>query len=155
MWADKLLYMGHRLATAESCTGGGLGRAITAVSGISQVYLGGVIAYHNDIKYQFLQVPMECLSEHGAVSEPVARAMADGVRLGFDAQWGLSTTGVAGPGGGSDDKPVGLVWMAIAGPDGVSAESRVFAGDREAIRLAACDQILAMFARRLEQLSPA
>jgi len=109
---------GQTVAVAESCSGGGLGAALTAVPGSSEVVLGGVIAYANAVKQSLLRVPAELLNRHGAVSDPVAAAMAEGVRRCTGADWGLGITGIAGPGGGSDDKPVGLVHIAVAGPDG-------------------------------------
>lgn len=109
---------GQTVAVAESCTGGGLGAALTAVPGSSDVVLGGVIAYANSIKQALLGVPSELLEAHGAVSEPVAQAMAEGVRRCTGADWGLAITGIAGPAGGTEEKPVGLVHIGVAGPDG-------------------------------------
>jgi len=109
---------GHTVAVAESCTGGGLGAALAAVPGASDVFLGGVIAYANAVKEQLLGVPAELLQRHGAVSDPVALAMAEGARRCTGSDWGLAVTGIAGPGGGSDARPVGLVHIAVAGPDG-------------------------------------
>lgn len=109
---------GETLAVAESCTGGGLGSELTAVPGSSEVLLGGVIAYANAVKCELLGVPSSLLEEVGAVSDPVAQAMAEGVRRLTGSDWALALTGIAGPGGGSDQKPVGLVHIAVAGPDG-------------------------------------
>src|SRR5215213_2615311 len=103
---------GLRLATAESCTGGSLSAAITDLAGVSSVFLGGVVSYANEVKEQLLGVPGEVLRVHGAVSEPTARAMAEGVCRVTGADLGFGITGVAGPGGGSDAKPVGLVYIA-------------------------------------------
>ncbi|MAR07881.1 MAG: competence/damage-inducible protein A [Cyanobium sp. NAT70] len=120
---------GQTLAVAESCTGGALGAAVTAVPGSSQVFLGGVIAYSNAVKEQLLSVPSQVLAEHGAVSDPVVIAMAQGVRQRLGSDWAVAISGVAGPGGGDPEKPVGLVHLAVAGPDGCEAISQRF-GDR-------------------------
>lgn len=125
---------GQTLATAESCAGGLIAHRITNVPGASEVFLGGIIAYSNTVKTALLGVPEELLIAHGAVSEPVARAMAEGAcrRLGSD--WSVAVTGIAGPGGGTPEKPVGLVYVAVHGPR-VSEVHRVrFQGDRESIK---------------------
>jgi nicotinamide-nucleotide amidase len=113
-----LAAQGQTLAVAESCTGGGLGEKITAVSGSSAYFLGGILAYSNPVKAKLLGVSEADLASFGAVSDPVAQQMATGVRSHLGSDWGLSITGIAGPGGGSDDKPVGLVYIGLAGPDG-------------------------------------
>ena len=123
---DQLRQRGQSVAVAESCTGGGLGAALAAVPGASDVFLGGVIAYANHVKQQVLGVPEALLETHGAVSDPVAEAMAEGARRLTGADWGLAITGVAGPGGGSEQKPVGLVHIAVAGPQGCSSEGLRF-----------------------------
>jgi nicotinamide-nucleotide amidase len=130
---DALLANGSRIAVAESCTGGLLGGRLTEVPGSSAWFVGGVIAYDNPVKTRELGVPEDLISAHGVVSEPVARAMAEGVRLRFGTDFGLSVTGIAGPDGGSAEKPVGTVAIALAGP---GARSRVFrfVGDRQMIR---------------------
>ena len=126
----RLRARGQTLAVAESCTGGGLGAALAAVPGASDVWLGGVIAYANAVKQQLLGVPAALLAEHGAVSDPVAQAMAEGVSRCTGADWALAITGVAGPGGGTEAKPVGLVHIAVAGPDGCSSEGVRFGASR-------------------------
>ena len=130
---DALLAKGARIAVAESCTGGLLGGRLTEVPGSSAWFAGGVIAYDNTVKTRELGVPEEILASNGAVSEPVARAMAEGVRQRFGTEVGVSITGIAGPDGGSVEKPVGTVVIALAGP---AARARVFrfAGDRQMIR---------------------
>ena len=127
---EQLRRRGQTLAVAESCTGGGLGAALAAVPGASDVFLGGVIAYANSVKQGVLGVPAELLAAHGAVSDPVARAMAEGARRATGADWALAITGVAGPGGGSAEKPVGLVHIAVAGPAGCSSEGVRFGASR-------------------------
>ena len=119
----------QRMAVAESCTGGALGAALTSVPGASDVFGGGVIAYSNQIKASLLGVPVAILDVHGAVSDPVVIAMAEGVRDRFACDWGIAISGVAGPAGGTPEKPVGLVHIAVAGPDGTKAVSERF-GDR-------------------------
>ncbi|GAC1556523.1 MAG: hypothetical protein NVS2B7_32090 [Herpetosiphon sp.] len=118
------------LATAESCTGGLVGALVTAVAGSSAYYLGGIIAYSNDVKMQQLGVPVEIIVRDGAVSEACARAMAEGVRTRLGTDLGVATTGVAGPGGGTADKPVGLVFVALAGPGWTRCVRYHWQGDR-------------------------
>ena len=137
------------LAVAESCTGGLLSAHLTDVPGASEVFLGGVVSYSNEAKEDLIDVPHETLVEHGAVSEEVARAMAEGVRARFRSDWGASITGIAGPTGGTDEKPVGLVHWAIAGPNGVSAKHHVFLGDRSIVRVWSLNATLDHLRRRL------
>ena len=125
---------GLRLATAESCTGGLVAARLTDVPGSSDVVAGGVIAYADDVKRNALGVPARLLEEHGAVSAEVAAAMAAGVRERLGVDVGIATTGVAGPGGGTDAKPVGLVHLHVSTPFGEQATEFSFPGDREAIR---------------------
>ena len=110
------------IATAESCTGGSLAAAITSVPGCSSVMLGGVVAYHNSVKAKVLGVGEELLAEHGAVSEPVVRQMALGVSALIGADCAVATSGIAGPGGGTADKPVGTVWVALKVADVVQTQ---------------------------------
>jgi len=124
----------HTLATAESCTGGLIGEMVTQIAGSSEYYLGGVVAYDNRVKIALLDVPPALLNEHGAVSEPVAAAMAQGARRRTGADWALAVTGIAGPGGGTLDKPVGLVYTALAGAEETKVEKTIFPGDRQSIR---------------------
>lgn len=137
------------LAVAESCTGGMLGSRLTSVAGSSDVFLGGVIAYDNSVKRKWLGVSSDLLDEHGAVSEAVALAMARSAREGMGAEIAIAITGVAGPGGGTALKPVGMVWVAI---DGRVAEARCLHlfGTREEVRLRATQAALDMVRRSLE-----
>ena len=130
----KLKERGLTCATAESCTGGGVGSAITAVPGSSAVFLGGVISYANEVKRDVLGVPQDVLDTHGAVSSECAERMAAGVRNLLKADLAVSLTGIAGPDGGSAEKPVGLVWFGLATPEGVRTEKMIFSGDRAAVR---------------------
>lgn len=133
------------LVTAESCTGGLVAKRITDVPGSSSVLLGGVVSYANDVKIGMLAVPPAVLSTVGAVSEETARAMAEGAQKRMGATWAISTTGIAGPGGGSDDKPVGLVWFGLAGPKGTIAVKKKFPDfGRERIREMAAAHALRM-----------
>jgi nicotinamide-nucleotide amidase len=127
---ELLRQRNQTLAVAESCTGGGLGAALAAVPGASAVFLGGVIAYANAVKQELLGVAPELLAAHGAVSDPVAQAMAEGARRATGAHWALAVTGIAGPAGGSAEKPVGLVHIAVAGPDGCDSEGVRFGSSR-------------------------
>jgi nicotinamide-nucleotide amidase len=137
------------LATAESCTGGLIGARITAVAGASAVYSGGVVSYSNQAKEELLDVPSSLLELHGAVSRPVAEAMAIGVRARFHTDWGVSVTGIAGPTGGTPEKPVGLVHWAVAGPGGLWARHGIFPGDRERIREWSLSSALDLLRRRV------
>lgn len=131
-------------ATAESCTGGGVGSAITGVPGSSEVFWGGVISYDNSVKRGVLGVPQDVLETKGAVSAECAEAMAQGVRTLLKTDLAVSITGIAGPGGGSAEKPVGLVWFGLATANGVSTERCVFDGDRAAVRAAAVEHALGL-----------
>jgi nicotinamide-nucleotide amidase len=123
-----------RMATAESCTGGWIAKAVTDVPGSSQWFEGGVVAYSNALKTSLLGVPPALIDAHGAVSEPVVRAMADGARARLGVDLTVAVSGVAGPDGGTADKPVGTVWFAWATPQGTHTERRQLGGDREAVR---------------------
>lgn len=127
---------GWHITTAESCTGGLIAGLLTAIGGSSDVVDGGAVTYSNAAKTRMLGVPAALITTHGAVSEPVARAMAEGARATAGVDLAIAVTGVAGPGGGTAEKPVGLVWFGLASPAGITAESQIFPGDRTAVRLA-------------------
>ncbi|MFY9153291.1 MAG: competence/damage-inducible protein A [Prolixibacteraceae bacterium] len=119
------------LAVAESCTGGNIAQVITSNPGCSAYFKGGVVAYSNEIKNKLLEVPEEILITYGAVSQQVVEAMALGARSGLNADYSIATTGIAGPDGGSEEKPVGTVWIAVAGPSGVKSKMYIFKHNRE------------------------
>lgn len=137
---------GKTLVTAESCTGGGIGAALTAIPGSSAVYKGGVVSYTNWVKEKVLDVDREVLSQFGAVSAQVAQAMADGVRKRLQADVAVSVTGLAGPGGDDFGNPVGTVYIGYCDENKSYARKYFFSGDREAVRqktiLAALELIL-------------
>jgi nicotinamide-nucleotide amidase len=147
--ATALRSRGLMLATAESCTGGLIAAACTEVSGSSDWFERGFVTYSNAAKTELLGVPAALIEQHGAVSEPVARAMAAGALVHSRAQLSVAVTGVAGPNGGSADKPVGTVWLAWATPASVTAERWLFPGDRTAVRQATVVQALAGLLERL------
>jgi PncC family amidohydrolase len=122
------------IGVAESCTGGLLGARLTAIPGSSDVVLGGIIAYHNDAKRDLLGVDESLLKEHGAVSEPIVRQMAAGARRATKSAVGLAITGVAGPGGGTEEKPVGTVWIATDIEGEIESRQLKLWGDRDEIR---------------------
>jgi nicotinamide-nucleotide amidase len=121
---------GLKLVLAESCTGGLLGSRITDVPGSSEYFLGGAISYSNQLKQSILGVKAQTLEAHGAVSEETVREMANGARLKFHTDYAIAITGIAGPVGGTSDKPVGTVWMAVADAQGVVSLKRTFGKDR-------------------------
>ncbi len=135
---------GKTIATAESCTGGKIGDMITSVPGSSAYFLGGVVSYGNDAKVSLLGVDTGALKADGAVSEMVARQMADGAREMFGADVGISTTGIAGPGGGSAERPVGLVFVAVSTSDMSLCRRYVFTGARDDIKTRSANAALAL-----------
>ena len=142
---------GWRITTAESCTGGLIAGLLTAIGGSSDVVDGGAVTYSNAAKTRMLGVPPDMIAEHGAVSEAVARAMAEGARAAAEVELAIAVTGVAGPGGGTAAKPVGLVWFGLASPDRIIAESHIFPGDRTAIRMATVRHAAAMLQAALSE----
>jgi len=141
---ELLKVSGLTCATAESCTGGGVGSAITSVAGSSAVFAGGVISYSNEVKNKVLGVSVDDLARVGAVSGEVAAQMAAGVRKLLNVDIAVSLTGIAGPDGGSAEKPVGLVWFGLATRDGVRTEKAIFRGDRAKVREQAVVHALGM-----------
>ncbi|HEX6107528.1 MAG TPA: nicotinamide-nucleotide amidohydrolase family protein, partial [Gemmatimonadales bacterium] len=143
-----------RLGVAESCTGGLLGARLTEVPGSSEVFQGGVICYANELKTSLLGVPPDLLERHGAVSESVALALAEGAlaRLGVD--FAVSVTGIAGPGGGSEEKPVGTIWFGLAGGGPPEARRSTFPGSRHEIRARAAQAALFVLLRRIRVALP-
>ena len=149
---QRLKQQGQTVAVAESCTGGGLGQFLTEIPGSSAYFRGGVISYDNQIKVELLGVDAAVLAAQGAVSAAVAEQMAIGARDRLKASWGLSITGVAGPDGGSDEKPVGLVYLGIAAPDGSVESHRYLFGSsrsREMIRWMSLCTVLDLLRRKL------
>ncbi len=146
----RLRELGKTLAVAESCTGGLLAMRITEVPGASDYFLGGIVSYANSAKERLLGVPEEVLAERGAVSSECARAMALGVKRVFGADYSLAITGIAGPGGATPEKPVGLVYIALAGPGGeVEVREHRFVGSRQGVRWSASEAALALLRSRL------
>ena len=146
----RLSDKGLTASTAESCSGGLIAHRITNVSGSSACFLGGIVSYSNEAKERLLGVPNSLLMTHGAVSEPVARAMAEGARQVFGTDYAVGVTGIAGPTGGSPEKPVGLVYVAVAGPRDTIVVRHQFEGSREAIKEQTAETALALL---LEQLT--
>jgi len=148
--ADRLLKRGEWLATAESCTGGLIARLLTDVAGSSQWFERGLVTYSNRAKSELLGVSPALIDRHGAVSRECAEAMASGLLRQAPVQWTIAVTGIAGPGGGSADKPVGTVWIAIGHGGGAVAERHVFTGDREGVRVGAAGAALRLLLAALE-----
>jgi PncC family amidohydrolase len=145
---------GWTVATAESCTGGMIADTLTDIPGSSGYLLGGIVAYADEVKARQLDVPAEVIAAHGAVSAQVARAMALGARQRFGATFAVSVTGIAGPDGGSEAKPVGLTYVALAGPVGVEVRRFVWTGDRAANKSASTRAALSMLIDAVEGAAP-
>lgn len=150
---ELLKAAGMTLAVAESCTGGLLGGRLTDVAGSSAYFLGGVIAYNDSVKTALLNVPIALIAEHGAVSDATAGAMAIGVRSLTKADMGISITGVAGPGGGTPEKPVGATYIGVAGTEGVRVNHFLWQGDRSSNREASVQAALDMLVDYLRSMS--
>jgi len=145
----KLSVSGYTISVAESCTGGLIAQRLTDVPGSSKYFIEGVVAYSNDAKTRTVGVEPMLLLEHGAVSAPVAEAMAEGIRKRAGTDFGLSVTGIAGPGGGSEEKPVGTVFIALAYEAGTEHRKLKLPGDRNLIRWRASQAALDLLRRRL------
>ncbi|MEQ1666167.1 MAG: CinA family protein [Bdellovibrionales bacterium] len=156
--SDLFLARGLTLAVAESCTGGLLSAAIASRPGVSKFYLGGVVSYHRSVKNEILGVPLSLIQVLGEVSEPVAREMASGVRAALKSDWAVAVTGVAGPSGGTVDKPVGMVCFSVVGPGGFSlVETKYFSGaaiSRVEIQNKSVQHALEMLLNAFENWSP-
>jgi nicotinamide-nucleotide amidase len=137
------------IAIAESCTGGYLSHLITTIPGSSDYFIGSVIAYANEIKFNELEVDKNILEKNGAVSEPIVKAMAEGVRKKFKTDFALATSGIAGPAGGSEDKPVGTVWIALAADSGTVAKKYLLGTNRNRTIQVASDTALNMLRKKL------
>lgn len=146
---ELLWARGATVAVAESCTGGLIGHRLTEVPGSSKALIGGVVAYSNELKIRLLGVPEETLSQYGAVSEPTARAMAEGIRRLTGADFGIGTTGIAGPTGGTPEKPVGLVYIAVASEKGTRVAEHRFLGRRSEVKWRASQAALVMLREEL------
>jgi nicotinamide-nucleotide amidase len=140
---------GATLAVAESCTAGLIAERVTSVSGSSRYFLGGAVVYSNELKTAFADVPPKLIQDHGAVSREVAAAMAEGIRKRCGSTFGIGVTGVAGPTGGTPEKPVGLVFHGLSTEHGTEVVERNFPGDRKRIRWFASQQALDMVRRKL------
>jgi len=149
--AALFLASGMTLALAESCTGGMVAARITALTGCSVWFCGGVVAYHNDVKQHLLGVPLSLLEQHGAVSEQVALARAEGARRQLGSDLALAVTGIAGPDGGTPEKPVGTVYLALASGDGSRVIRCQFDGDRAAVRGQSVEQAFFLLKIRLKE----
>ena len=147
---SKLIEKNITLATAESCTGGSLGKIITSVSGVSQIYGYGFITYANEAKEKILGVPNEVLQSVGAVSFETALAMAEGARRVSGSDIAVSVTGIAGPTGGTPEKPVGLVYIAIADKDGSEYRKLNLDGNRDEVRAKTCDEVFKLIGERMK-----
>ncbi|WP_255987284.1 CinA family protein [Chitinolyticbacter albus] len=148
---ELLLQRGATVTTAESCTGGLIAGAITDVPGSSAWFERGYVTYANDAKIDMLDVPPAFIQGLGAVSEPVVAAMVQGACERAGARYGIAVSGIAGPDGGTPDKPVGTVWFAWATPAGIVTERRVFAGDRASVRAATVRHALARLNHLIEE----
>lgn len=152
MVGELLRQRGWRLAVAESCTGGLIGNLITNIAGSSTYYVGSVTAYAYEAKVRLLGVKWETLEKFGAVSEETVLEMASGVRLALAADIGISVSGIAGPGGGTPEKPVGLTWIGLSDPTTEKAWRNIWQGDRIAIKTQAAQAALQLLADHLRNL---
>ncbi len=147
---ELLVQRGLTMAVAESCTGGLIAHRITNVSGSSRYFLGGITSYANEAKMKLLGVSLETLDAHGAVSAETVLQMGRGVRLALSADIGIATSGIAGPTGGSPDKPVGTTWIGFSAQDGEEARHYLFQGDRLSVKEQAAEAALQLLADHLQ-----
>lgn len=139
------------VGTAESCTGGKVGAELSELSGSSAYFVGSVVSYSNDVKIKVLNVPEELIRNHGAVSQQVAEKMAVGGRELLKATYVVSITGIAGPGGGSPEKPVGTIWFGISGPEFVYSELKHFNGDRAQVRQLSVEHAIKLLIQKIKE----
>ncbi len=139
---SELKKRGQTIGFAESCTGGKISGEFVNIPGVSEVYKGSVVSYADEVKAQLLGVQPQTLKAFGAVSEEVAREMAQGARVALNVDWGISVTGIAGPSGGTEEKPVGTVWFGVIGPGFEKVEACKFDGDRDEIRKQSVEKAL-------------
>lgn len=149
---DILRARSETLAVAESCTGGGIGQAITSIPGSSDYFAGGIIAYSNRVKVEQLGLQADLLEKYGAVSKPAATEMAKGVKKKFGVDYGISATGIAGPGGGTKEKPVGLIYISVSGPSGDYCRKLILTGARQVNRKTAVFETLRFLLEKLRPL---
>jgi PncC family amidohydrolase len=148
--SDICISSNRTLSVAESCTGGLIGGAITALPGVSRFFRGGVIAYENEIKRNILKVPKIALEKYGAVSSQTVLAMATGVKKLFKTDYSIAVSGIAGPDGGTKEKPVGLVWIGISTSDSTRAFRHVFRGNRSTVRSLAVKNALQLLIKQIK-----
>ena len=149
---QRLRAHGYTVASAESCTGGNIAHAITSIAGSSDSFLGSVVSYSNSVKSGVLGVSQENLDKYGAVSEQVVKQMAEGARRVIGADCAMATSGIAGPGGATEGKPVGTVWMAVSTPSGTVAEAKHLPGNRGRVIDRATTEVMLMLIRALDQI---
>ncbi|MDC7219315.1 MAG: CinA family protein [Spirochaetales bacterium] len=142
------------LSVAESCTGGLIGKSITDISGSSSVFYGGFLLYSNEAKVSLAGVSPDTLEAHGAVSEETVKEMAGGTKEKCGTEFALAVSGIAGPGGGTAEKPVGTVWIGLASPEGTFARKFLFEGDRDRVREATVEEALTMLINKIENKLP-
>ena len=139
--------------TAESCTGGLISASVTDIAGVSAVFFGGIVSYDNSIKEKLLGVPAQTLAENGAVSPETASAMSVGARRVLGVDYAVAVTGIAGPGGGTEEKPVGLVYISVASQSNILVTENHFSGDRETVRLQTAEKALSLLIGEIEKYS--
>ncbi len=149
MLIKKVRSRGYTLGTAESCTGGRIASAITAVAGCSDIFAGGIVAYSNEVKHNVLGVSRQVLDSEGAVSQPVVEAMAEGAARCLGCSCAVATSGIAGPGGATPDKPVGTVWIAARTPSAHTSALHHFSGDRATVAASATNAAMLMLMQLL------